>query len=118
MAVKKVKLWLRDLGNGAFDVPDSDPPGKTSESTPKATHAMTISFSQEVSFNGGDKMQPLGVSRPSGVLKIHFRKSANGELEVLGSDPPGRPAKPDDVQVLFVPIGAEISPVSIQTEKF
>lgn len=86
----KVEVWLKDLGNGQFDVLGSDPPGKPSEPLNVILYKITIPFSPGVSFsNGGARLQSPGTRRDQGDLIINLKKDANGDLVALGSGSAG-----------------------------
>lgn len=95
------KVWFTTK-NGEFVVVDSDPPGKTGESRPKATHAITLSFSRPVTISGEFKLQGTSDGREPRTLKVKLKKDADGNLEVVGSDPPGKADKFDATHELVI----------------
>ena len=98
------KVWLTTK-NGEFVVVASDPPGKTGESTPPATHAITISFANAVAVGGKFEVAQPDGDRDENTIKVKLKKDAEGNLKVLGSDPPGKTGKSSaTTHALIIPL--------------
>lgn len=107
------KVWFT-TNNGEFVIVASDPPGKTAESDPAATHAITISFTDAVAIKGKFDLQEPDSPRRDKTIKVKLKKDAEGNLKVLGSDPPGKTGKSSATHALIISFQAEPVPTEFK----
>ncbi len=107
------KVWFT-TDNGKFVIVASDPPGKTAESEPAATHAITISFAEAVAIKGKFDLQEPNGPRKDKTIKVKLKKDEDGNLKVLGSDPPGKTDKSSATHALIISFQAEPVPTDFK----